>query len=123
MFGTEVRATTAQIGSDTYVISVAGELDVASSGLLADELSRTAERGARRVIVDLVGLTFMDSTALGILTAGAKRLRAAGGACVVVSRDPRILRVFEITGLDRIFTIEQSLAEAVEEVIGAVAVD
>jgi anti-sigma B factor antagonist len=123
MFGTGARATTAQIGADAYVVSVAGELDVASSGLLADELRLTTERGARRVIVDLVGLTFMDSTALGILTDGARRLRAAGGACVVVSRDPRILRVFEITGLDRIFTIEQSLAEAVEEVIGAVTVD
>jgi anti-sigma B factor antagonist len=116
-----VRATTAQIGADAYVVSVAGELDIATAGRLSEELERTAERGARRVIVDLVGLTFIDSVALGVLTEEARRLRADGGTCIVVSQDPRILRVFEITGLDRIFHIERSLAEAVEEVIDGVA--
>jgi anti-sigma B factor antagonist len=58
---------------------------------------------------------------LGILSDRARRLRAHGGVCVVVSQDPRILRVFELTGLDRILRIERSLAEAVEEVVsGAV---
>ena len=116
-----VRATTAQVGADAYVVSVSGELDVATAGLLGEELDRTSERGARRVIVDLIGLTFIDSVALGVLTDGARRLRTTGGVCVVVSQDPRILRVFEITGLDRVFRIERSLAEAVEEVIGGVA--
>jgi anti-sigma B factor antagonist len=112
-----VRATTAQIGADAYVVSVSGELDIATAGRFAEEFERTAARDARRVIVDLVGLTFIDSVALGVLTEEARRLRAAGGTCVVVSQDPRILRVFEITGLDRIFRIERSLAEAVEGVI------
>jgi anti-sigma B factor antagonist len=116
-----VRATTAQIGADAYVVSVAGELDIATADRLSGELGRTAERGARRVIVDLVGLTFIDSVALGVLTEEARRLRAAGGTFVVVSQDPRILRVFEITGFHRIFRIERSLAEAVEGVIDGVA--
>ena len=112
-----VRATTAQIGADAYVVSVSGELDIATAGRFAEEFERTAERNARRVIVDLVGLTFIDSVALGVLTEEARRLRASGGTCIVVSQDPRILRVFEITGLDRIFRIERSLAEAVEGVL------
>jgi len=112
-----VRATTAQIGADAYVVSVAGELDIATASRFAEEFERTAQRNARRVIVDLVGLTFIDSVALGVLTEEARRLRASGGTCVVVSQDPRILRVFEITGLDRIFRIERSLAEAVEGVL------
>jgi anti-sigma B factor antagonist len=116
-----VRATTAQIGADAYVVSMTGELDIATADRLSEELGRTAERGARRVIVDLVGLTFIDSVALGVLTEEARRLQAAGGTCIVVSQDPRILRVFEITGLHRIFRIERSLAEAVEEVIDGVA--
>jgi anti-sigma B factor antagonist len=118
-----VSATTTQVGADAYVVSVAGELDIATAGRLREELDLTAERGARRVIVDLIGLTFIDSVALGILTEGAKRLRADGGVCVVVTQDPRILRVFEITGLDRVFRIERSLAEAVEEVIGGLAAE
>jgi anti-sigma B factor antagonist len=116
-----VKATTAQIGADAYVVSVSGELDIATADRFAEELGRTAERNARRVIVDLVGLTFIDSVALGVLTEEARRLRAAGGTCIVVSQDPRILRVFEITGLDRIFRIERSLAEAVDGVIDGVA--
>ena len=116
-----VKATTAQIGADAYVVSVSGELDIATAGRLGDELGRTSERSARRVIVDLVGVTFIDSVALGVLTEEARRLRASGGTCVVVSQDPRILRVFEITGLDRIFRIERSLAEAVDGVIDGVA--
>ena len=112
-----VRATTAQIGADAYVVSVSGELDIATAGRLGEELEHTSERGARRVIVDLVGVTFIDSVALGVLTEEARRLRANGGICIVVSQDPRILRVFEITGLDRVFRIERSLAEAVEGVI------
>ena len=115
-----VKATTAQIGADAYVVSVSGELDIATADRFAEELERTAARSARRVIVDLVGLTFIDSVALGVLTEEARRLRASGGTCVVVSQDPRILRVFEITGLDRIFRIERSLAEAVDGVIDGV---
>jgi anti-sigma B factor antagonist len=118
-----VTATTTQVGTDAFVVSVAGELDLATADRLREELDRTAEHDARRVIVDLIGLTFIDSVALGVLTEGARRLHANGGVCVVVSQDPRILRVFEITGLDRIFRIERSLAEAVEEVIGGVAAD
>ena len=116
-----VKATTAQIGADAYVVSVSGELDIATAGRFAEEFERTAERSARRVIVDLVGLTFIDSVALGVLTEEARRLRASGGSCIVVSQDPRILRVFEITGLDRIFRIERSLAEAVDGVIDGIA--
>ena len=116
-----VRATTTQVGADAFVVSIAGELDVATADRLREELDLTAERGARRVIVDLIGLTFIDSVALGVLTAGARRLRKDGGVFVIVSQDPRILRVFAITGLDRVFRIERSLAEAVEELIGGVA--
>ena len=116
-----VRATTAQIGAGAYVVSVSGELDIATAGRFAEEFERTAERNARRVIVDLVGLTFIDSVALGVLTEEARRLRSTGGTCIVVSQDPRILRVFEITGLHEIFRIERSLAEAVEGVIDGVA--
>jgi anti-sigma B factor antagonist len=116
-----IRITTAQIGASTYVVSTTGELDASTAGRFGDECERVIELGATRMIVDLVGLTFMDSVALGTLTKEAKRLRSAGGECVVVADDPRIRRVFEITGLDRVFRIERSLAEAIEELLNGVA--
>jgi anti-sigma B factor antagonist len=117
----ELKVATAQIGADAYVVSVTGELDLHSAGQLERELDAVLGRGARRVVVDLVGLTFIDSVALGLLTRAAKQLRTNGGECVVVSDDPRIVRVFEITGLDRIFRLERTLAEAVEQLVGATA--
>ena len=117
----ELRITTAQIGSSAYVVSLAGEIDVANAGRLSEECGRVLDLGATRVVVDLVGLSFMDSVALGTLTKEAKRIRAADGECVVVVDDPRILRVFELTGLDRVFRIERSLAEAIDELLHGVA--
>ena len=116
-----LTVTTARFGADSYVVALAGELDIATSDQLATELNGVLDRGARRLVVDLLGVTFLGSVGLGLLTAAAKRARALGGECIVVSDDPRIVRVFEITGLDRVFRIERSLMEAVEQLVGAAA--
>lgn len=114
------RITTAQIGANAFVVSAAGELDLASHEVLDRELVGAIDRGCRRLIVDLTGVTFIDSAAMGALVLNAKRLPVDGG-CVVVTDDPRILRVFEITGLDRTFEIERSLAEGVDRLVGRIA--
>jgi anti-sigma B factor antagonist len=114
------RVSAAQIGADAFVVSAAGEVDLASHEVLDRELSGVLDRGCRRLIVDLTGVTFMDSAALGALVRNVKRLPGEGG-CVVVADDPRILRVFEITGLDRTFEIERSLAEGVDRLVGRIA--
>jgi len=114
------RVTTAQIGADAFVVSAAGELDLASYEVLDRELAGAIDCGCRRLIVDLIGVTFIDSAAMGALVLNAKRLPSDGG-CVVVADDPRILRVFEITGLDRTFEIERSLAEGVDRLVGRIA--
>jgi anti-sigma B factor antagonist len=114
------RVITAQIGADAFVVSAAGELDLASHEVLDRELTGAIDRGCRRLIVDLTGVTFIDSAAMGALVVNARRLPDDGG-CVVVADDPRILRVFEITGLDRTFEIERSLAEGVDRLVGRIA--
>ena len=116
-----LRITAARFGADAYVLAVAGELDIGTSERLEAELDALLEQGARRLVVDLLGVTFFGSVGLALLTRAAKRTRAVGGECIVVSDDPRILRVFEITGLDRILRIQRSLMEAVEELVGAPA--
>jgi anti-sigma B factor antagonist len=117
----ETRVSTAQIGTDTFVVSASGELDLASVEPLERELDGVIVRGARRVIVDLTGVGFIDSVSLGALVRDAKRIRANGGTCVLVADDPRILRVFQITGLDRMFAIERTLAEGVDRLVGRIA--
>ena len=110
-----LTVTMARFGAESYVVALRGELDLGTTEPLQKELETLFERGARRIVVDLLGVTFLGSVGLGVLTDAAKRARAAGGECVLVSDDPRILRVFKITGLDRIFRIERSLMEAVAE--------
>ena len=63
-------------------------------------------------MLDLLGVTFLDSTALGVLVGALKRCRELGGELHVVVADPRIMKIFEITGLTSVFTIADSLEAA-----------
>ena len=66
--------------------------------------------------MDLSKATFIDSTTLGVLVGGVKRLRPAGGSLALVCTDDNITKIFEITGLDRVFTIYPTRAEALEQI-------
>jgi anti-sigma B factor antagonist len=103
---------TEQLGDGVYVVSPAGELDLYTCPEFKQELLRVISEGARRVVVDLSLTTFVDSTALGVLLRGIERLKAVDGELSVVCPDENILRVFEVTGLHRVFEIHRSRAEA-----------
>ena len=111
----ELKVTAARFGTDSYVVALAGELDLHTADSAERELDTVLDRGARKLVVDLCAVSFIGSVGLHVLTRAAQRARGAGGECVLVSDDPRILRVFEITGIDRILRIERSLLEAVSE--------
>lgn len=111
----EFRISSAELGSGAQIVSLGGEVDVHTAPRLDEELARATGAGSRRVVVDLAGASFIDSTVVGVLLRAHERLGRDGGGLVLVSDDPRILRVFELTGLDRRLTIERSLAEAIGE--------
>ena len=113
---TRLRVATAQF-ADAHVVSVNGDLDLHSAPRLQIELDALREDGARKMIVDLVDVPFIDSTALGVLVRAAKQARADKAQLILVSNDPRTLRVLEITGLSRMFVLERSLADAVGAVL------
>ena len=73
------------------------------------------DKGGKEVVVDLTDTTFIDSTTLGVLVGGVKRLRPNGGQLSIVCSDRNITKIFEITGLDRVFTIYPTRDEAVEQ--------
>ena len=92
--------------SDTVaVVDLEGEVDIYSAPQFKEVLLQGIEEGAHRIIVDLAKVTFIDSTALGVLVSGAKRVRPQNGTLDIVCSDDNITRIFEITGLDRIFGI------------------
>ena len=96
------------------VVSVGGEVDVATAPRLREELINLVAGGHNHLVVDLEGLDFIDSTGLGVLVGALKRTRSNDGELRVVCTHSRILKVFEITGLDSVFGI----AATIEEVTG-----
>lgn len=98
----------------SVVLAVRGEIDVYTAPRLRERLIELVKEGHRQVVVDLDQVDFLDSTGLGVLVGGLKRLRTNDGDLVVVCNQPRILKVFEITGLDKVFGLHPSVDAAVE---------
>jgi anti-sigma B factor antagonist len=105
---------TEQVGDARHVIALTGEVDLYTAPELKTQMLEAIADGAMDVIVDFTQTTFIDSTTLGVLVGGVKRLREKGGRLSIVCSDRNITKIFEITGLDRVFTIYPTRAEALE---------
>jgi len=100
------------LSAGTHVISLAGEVDLYTAPEFKQQLLQVIGDGAKAVIVDFSKTTFIDSTTLGVLVGGVKRLRANDGRLSLVCSDRNITKIFEITGLDRVFAIYPTRDEA-----------
>jgi anti-sigma B factor antagonist len=103
---------TEKVGESTYVIALAGEVDLYTAPEFKQQLLDVIAKGAKDVVVDFTRTTFIDSTTLGVLVGGVKRLRVQDGRLSLVCSDRNITKIFEITGLDRVFTIHSTRDEA-----------
>jgi anti-sigma B factor antagonist len=107
---------TEQLSEGAYAISLSGEVDLYTAPEFKQQLLELVGQGAKDVIVDFTNTTFIDSTTLGVLVGGVKRLRPNGGQLSLVCNDRNITKIFEITGLDKVFPIYATRNEAVEEI-------
>jgi anti-sigma B factor antagonist len=105
---------TEQVGNARHVIALTGEVDLYTAPELKTQMLEVIANGSTDVVVDFTNTTFIDSTTLGVLVGGVKRLREKGGRLSIVCSDRNITKIFEITGLDRVFTIYPTRAEALE---------
>lgn len=87
------------------VVVVQGEVDVSTAPELRERLVNLGDQGRTVAVVDLSHVSFVDSTALGVLVSGLKRFRSVGGDLRLVVTQPHIAKVFEITGLHEVFAI------------------
>ena len=104
---------------DAHVIALSGEVDLYTAPEFKQQLLEVIGQGATHVVVDLSDTTFIDSTTLGVLVGGVKRLRPTGGQLSLVCSDRNITKIFEITGLNKVFPIHQTRAEALESPVEA----
>jgi anti-sigma B factor antagonist len=86
-----------------------GDLDLNTVGLLRETLMTALERGQTHQVVVLDGLDFMDSSGLGVLVGALKRARETDGSVGLVCKRPFLARTLHVTGLDRVFTVHESL--------------
>ena len=114
-----LKVSTRSIGNKTAVIDLEGEVDVYTAPQLKQQIIGLLDSGVRHVTVNLTAVDYLDSTALGVLIGGLKRLREREGKLDIICPNPRIKRIFEITGLDKIFDMypdeEDALAKLKSE--------
>lgn len=94
------------------VLQVRGEVDLYTSPQLRDGITELLDQGANRIVIDLSGIEFMDSTGLGVLVVGLKRAKERDGEFALVCREGSVQKILSITGLDKVFSIHGSVAEA-----------
>lgn len=86
------------------VVVVAGEVDLATAGLLRQMIDSACDR-AERVVVDLTATTFIDSSGLAVVIHAFERLGGRAGAVTVIASHRNVRQVFEVSGLDRLVTV------------------
>jgi anti-sigma B factor antagonist len=100
------------VASGRTVVEVIGEIDVYTAPRLRETLASLIDNGNHRLIIDMQGVEFLDSTALGVLVGGLKRLRAHDGSIDLVCTQGKVLRILRITGLGKVFSIHDSVKDA-----------
>jgi anti-sigma B factor antagonist len=100
------------VDDEAHVVTVGGEIDLFTAGELRSRLAAPIAAGKTRIVVDLTDVTFIDSSSLGVLIGAHKQLQVSGGVLVIVCHDRSIMSTFKTTGLDGVFEIVASRADA-----------
>jgi len=107
----ELGLDVSKVGSYS-VVDVKGEIDVYTAPKLREKLIELVSEGSHDVVVNLEGVDFLDSTGLGVLVGALKRVKAHDGSLSLVCTQDKILKIFKITGLTKVFPIHGSVDDA-----------
>lgn len=106
---------------DRAVVQATGSLNLLTAVKLKQSLTRLVEEGIRRLVVDLGDVPFIDTSGLGALISGLKAARLAGGDLRLARADARARQLLNITSLDRVLTVHESVDDALEALDGLAA--
>ena len=95
------------------VIDVAGTIDIYTARRLRELLIDLVSTNSYQLVINLERVEFLDSTGLGVLVGGLKRVRAHDGSLELVCTQERILKIFRITGLTKVFAIHETVDQAI----------
>ena len=100
------------LGPRRGLVNVRGEVDIYTAPRLKEHWLELFEAGVHDLVVDLSAVTFIDSTALGILIGGVRRVNDHGGTMALVVATRPVERILKVTGLDQVFTIHETRDDA-----------
>jgi anti-sigma B factor antagonist len=109
----ELKVSTAS-QSNHAVVTATGEIDLYTAPQLQSELTRLPRSGFDRVVVDLSGVEFCDSTGMNVLLSAMKRLRERGGNLELAAPRSAVRRILQVTGLDTVFTVHERVPVPVD---------
>ena len=92
----------------TTIVAVGGEIDVYTAPKLRDKITELVADGVYNLVIDMESVEFLDSTGLGVLVGGLKKVRAHDGSLELICTQDRLLKIFRITGLAKVFVIHDS---------------
>ena len=101
----DIKVNVRESAGDCYVVDLTGEIDVYTSPKVKDAIGELIDRGVYNLVINLEKVRYIDSTGLGVLIGGLKRVREHGGSVNLVCTNPQIKKIFDITGLVKIFGI------------------
>jgi anti-sigma B factor antagonist len=104
----ELKISTASQGGHA-VVSVYGEVDLYTAPRLQTELAALVRDGVTRLVVDLSGVEFCDSTGMNVLLSAMKRLREQGGSLELAAPRSAVRRILQVTGLDTVFSVHDAV--------------
>ena len=103
-----------EAGDRAHVVTASGELDLVAAPALRETILELIELGRTDLVVDMSGATFIDSTVIGMLVGRLKALYGVGGSLSLVCAEPNVLRTLEVAGVERVFPIHATLADALD---------
>jgi len=103
----DLTLTTRDAGGKT-IVAVGGEIDVYTAPKLRDKITELVADGVYDIVIDMEEVEFLDSTGLGVLVGGLKKVRTHDGSLQLVCNQDRLLKIFRITGLSKVFVIHES---------------
>ena len=103
----DLTLATSEVDGKT-IVAVGGEIDVYTAPKLRDKITELVADGVYQIVIDMEAVEFLDSTGLGVLVGGLKKVRAHDGSLQLICTQDRLLKIFRITGLAKVFVIHDS---------------
>ena len=110
----DIKVNTRVLNDKAQAVEVQGEIDVYTSPRVKEAINELIEKGHYQLVINLEGVRYIDSTGLGVLIGALKKVREHSGRILLVCTNPQIKKIFNITGLVKIFEIFKDEDEALQ---------